>query len=68
MINYLKLPRALSKEPNPPKPRRPSHATVIQNLDRWANSGELQPPRSPSEDGMISFGYRPDAPNRLAGD
>ncbi len=38
MTDQLKLPRALSEEPNPPKPLRPSHQKIIENLDRWANS------------------------------
>jgi hypothetical protein len=42
----LKLPRKLSDEKKPPPPRRPSHADVIENLDRWANSPGLQPPKS----------------------
>lgn len=41
----IKLPRKLSDEPKAPKPRRPSHQKVIENLDRWANSPGLQPPR-----------------------
>jgi len=46
MTDKIKLPRKLSQEQAPP-PRRPSHADVIENLDRWANSPELQPPTSP---------------------
>ena len=46
MKNDIKLPRRLSDEPNAPKPRRPSHEKVIENLDRWANSSGLQPPES----------------------
>ena len=38
MTENIKLPRKLSEEPKPPPPRRPSHAKVIENLDRWANS------------------------------
>ena len=45
MADQFKLPRALSDEPNAPKPLRPSHQKIIENLDRWANSSELQPPR-----------------------
>jgi hypothetical protein len=26
---------------------RPSHQKIIENLDRWANSRELQPPFKP---------------------
>jgi hypothetical protein len=47
MTNEIKLPRRLSDEPNAPKPRRPSHQKVIENLDRWANSSGLQPPIVP---------------------
>ncbi|MGY3532485.1 hypothetical protein ACVIHD_004822 [Bradyrhizobium embrapense] len=46
MTNHVKLPRKLSEEPEAPKPRRPSHARVIDQLDRWANSPGLQPPRT----------------------
>jgi hypothetical protein len=49
MTEKIKLPRKLSEERKPPPPRRPSHADVIENLDRWANSPELQPPRSSEE-------------------
>jgi len=44
MTENVKLPRKLSEEREPPSPRRPSHAKVIENLDRWANSPGLQPP------------------------
>ena len=47
MSEHFKLPRALSKEPDAPKPLRPSHQKIIDNLDRWANSRELQPPKLP---------------------
>ncbi|WFU16898.1 hypothetical protein [Bradyrhizobium sp. CB3481] len=46
MTEKIKLPRKLSEEREQPPPRRPSHANVIENLDRWANSPELQPPTS----------------------
>ena len=46
MTEDIKLPRKLSDEPKAPKARRPSHETVIENLDRWANSPGLQPPTS----------------------
>jgi hypothetical protein len=49
MTENIKLPRKLSEERQPPPPRRPSHAQVIENLDRWANSPELQPPKPPEE-------------------
>jgi hypothetical protein len=45
MTDQVKLPRKLSEEPEAPKPRRPSHARVIELLDRWANSPGLQPPK-----------------------
>ena len=47
MTDQIKLPRALSEEPDAPKPLRPSHQKIIDNLDRWANSSELQPPKLP---------------------
>ena len=49
MVETIKLPRKLSEERKPPPPRSPSHADVIENLDRWANSPELQPPKVPDE-------------------
>jgi hypothetical protein len=49
MPENLKLPRKLSEERKPPPPRRPSHASVIENLDRWANSPGLRPPASMKE-------------------
>jgi hypothetical protein len=45
MTDEVKLPRKLSDEPKAPKPHRPSHARVIEQLDRWANSPGLQPPK-----------------------
>ena len=45
MTETVKLPRKLSEEQAPPRPRRPSHAAVIEHLDRWANSPGLQPPK-----------------------
>jgi len=45
MTEIIKLPRKLSEEPKSQPPQRPSHADVIENLDRWANSPGLQPPR-----------------------
>ena len=47
MTDHLRLPRTLSKERDAPKPLRPSHQKIIENLERWANSSELQPPRLP---------------------
>ncbi len=46
MTEEIKLPRKLSDEPKAPKPRRPSHEMVIENLERWANSPGLQSPKS----------------------
>ncbi|VIO66361.1 hypothetical protein CI1B_14820 [Bradyrhizobium ivorense] len=45
MPHEINLPRKLSEEPDAPKPKRPSHARVIEQLDRWANSPGLQPPK-----------------------
>jgi hypothetical protein len=50
LIDHIKLPRALLNEPNAPQPLRPSHQKIIENLDRWANSRELQPPKLPDAD------------------
>ena len=45
MTEDVKLPRKLSEEPEAAKPKRPSHAKVIEQLDRWVNSPGLQPPK-----------------------
>ncbi|SDO17353.1 hypothetical protein [Afipia sp. GAS231] len=45
MTETVRLPRKLSEESNPRPPLRPSHADVIENLERWANSAGLQPPK-----------------------
>ncbi|HLJ01289.1 MAG TPA: hypothetical protein VKT76_16375 [Bradyrhizobium sp.] len=47
MTDYPKLPRTPSEERNAPKPLRPSHQKIIENLERWVNSSELQPPKLP---------------------
>lgn len=47
MTDGIKLPRRLLDELKAPKPRRPSHERVIENIDRWANSSGLQPPTLP---------------------
>jgi hypothetical protein len=47
MTDDTKLPRKLSDELKAPKPRRPSHERVIENIERWANSPGLQPPSLP---------------------
>jgi hypothetical protein len=44
MTDIVKLPRKLSEEQQSPRPRRPSHERVIDQLERWANSPGLQPP------------------------
>ena len=49
MAKNVKLPRKLSEERKSPPPQRPSHADVIENLERWANSPGLRPPASPGE-------------------
>jgi hypothetical protein len=34
------------RQPNHPKPpARPSHEKVAENIDKWANSPGLQPPK-----------------------
>jgi hypothetical protein len=38
---------APSKQSEAPKSVRPSHRKVLENLDRWVNSHELQPPKLP---------------------
>lgn len=38
-----KLPR--SPNDSSPPANRPSHERVIENLDKWANSPGLQPPK-----------------------
>ena len=45
MSDVAKLPRKIFEGRNPQPRLRPSHAEVIQNLDRWANSPGLQPPK-----------------------
>jgi hypothetical protein len=51
MPDRFRLPRTLPEEPNAPKPLRPSHQKIIENLERWANSAELQPPKRPEDEG-----------------
>jgi len=48
MTETIKLSRKPSDQQKPPR-RRPSHADVIENLERWANSPGLQPPASSGE-------------------
>jgi len=45
MTDDVRLPRKLSDEPEAPRPVRPSHRKVIEQVERWANSPGLQPPR-----------------------
>ena len=45
MTEEVRLPRKLSKDVEAPKPVRPSHQKVIDQVERWANSPGLQPPR-----------------------
>jgi hypothetical protein len=48
MTDEVRLPRRLSEEPEAPKPMRPSHQKVIEQVERWANSPGLQPPKPQS--------------------
>jgi hypothetical protein len=45
MTNEVRLPRKDVEENDAPKPVRPSHQKVIEQVERWANSPGLQPPR-----------------------
>jgi hypothetical protein len=53
MTDRTKLPRLQSdasehlQRSQPSKPIRPSHQKILENLERWANSYELQPPKLP---------------------
>ena len=53
MTDHTKQPRPhseaseRSRQSQPSKPIRPSHQKVLENLERWANSYELQPPKLP---------------------
>jgi len=46
MTEDVRLPRKLSDELEAQKPVRPSHQKVIDQVERWANSPGLQPPRT----------------------
>ncbi|MBR0737939.1 hypothetical protein JQ581_13485 [Bradyrhizobium liaoningense] len=46
MTDEVRLPRKLSEEIDAPKPVRPSHQKVIEEVERWVNSPGLQPPRT----------------------
>jgi hypothetical protein len=45
MTEEVRLPRKRPEE-SEQKPVRPSHQKVIEQIERWANSTGLQPPRS----------------------
>jgi hypothetical protein len=45
MTNEVRLPRKPAEEGDAPKPVRPSHQKVIEQVQRWADSPGLQPPR-----------------------
>jgi hypothetical protein len=47
MTDPLKLHRKPSEGSEASKPVRPSHQKIIENLERWANSQGLQPPKLP---------------------
>ncbi len=38
MTDEVRLPRKLSEEADAPKPVRPSHQKVIEDVERWVNS------------------------------
>ena len=44
MTSEFTLPRKNVDESEAPKPVRPSHQKVIEQVERWANSPGLQPP------------------------
>ncbi|WP_193409771.1 MULTISPECIES: hypothetical protein [unclassified Bradyrhizobium] len=46
MTDEVRLPRKLSEEAETQKPVRPSLQKVIEDIERWANSPGLQPPRT----------------------
>jgi len=46
MTEDVRLPRKLSDESDAQRPVRPSHQKVIDQVERWANSSGLQPPRT----------------------
>ena len=45
MTNEVRFPRNHVDESEAPSPVRPSHQKVIEQVERWANSRGLQPPR-----------------------
>ena len=50
MTDQTKLLRKSSGNSEASKPLRPSHQKILENLERWANSHELQPPRLPDRE------------------
>jgi hypothetical protein len=46
MTKEVRLPRRLADGAEASKPVRPSHQKVIDQVERWANSPGLQPPRT----------------------
>jgi hypothetical protein len=46
MTDEVRLPRKPSNETDVPKPVRPSHQKIIEQVERWANSAGLRPPRT----------------------
>jgi hypothetical protein len=68
MTEEVRLPRKLSEEPEAPRPLRPSHQKVIEQVERWANSPGLQPPKVQSRAGAAPMRAEPreERPWRLA--
>ena len=46
MTDEVTLPRKLSEEREAQRPVRASHQKLIEQVERWANSPGLQPPRT----------------------
>ncbi|MCK1387056.1 hypothetical protein [Bradyrhizobium sp. 21] len=46
MTEQNRLPCTLFEEAMPHKSLRPSHRKVMEQVERWANSTGLQPPKS----------------------
>jgi len=46
MTKEVRLPRKHFEGSEAPKPVRPSHQKVIDQVESWANSPGLQPPRT----------------------
>ncbi len=49
MTDEVRLPRRPLQEAEATPPLRPSHQKVIDQVERWANSSGLQPPRRSDE-------------------